>query len=272
MKKLSIVVLSLSVAFFTVGLFSSCSSKKSDEIVVKVGLTDEFHPEWVEVAKIVKDKGIKLELVKFTDYVQPNAALASGDIDLNSFQHYAFLNNEIKTKGYKIVAIGDTILDPIGLYSNKIKSIKELKKGDTIALPNDVTNGGRSLLVLQTAGLIKVSPKSGYLPSVSDIVSNPLNLKFIEVEAAQTPRLLDDVTAAFINGAHAVDAKINPEKDSILLEKQISGQQNPYINVIAARIEDKDNAVYKEIVDAYHSQQVREVILKEFKGAHQPAW
>ncbi|MDR1952087.1 MAG: MetQ/NlpA family ABC transporter substrate-binding protein [Elusimicrobiota bacterium] len=271
MKKISIAVLALAVGIAGIAAFSSCA-KKTDEIVVKVGIVGDNNPQWEVIKKNLAKEGIKIELVKFGDYVLPNQALASGEIDLNAFQHYAYLNNEIKTKGYKITAIGKTIIAPIGLYSKKIKSISELKKGDTIAIPNDVVNGGRALLVLQVAGLIKVHPKGGYLPNVSDITSNPLDLKFIQVEAAQTPRLLDDVTAAFINGGHAVDAGLNPERDSLLLEKQEEGQDNPYINIIAARTEDKDNPIYKKIVDAYHTDEVKAVILKDFKGAYQPAW
>lgn len=270
MKKLSIAV--AVAVLFSIGILASCSSKKTDEIVVKVGITDASHPQWDEIGKILAKKGIKLELVQFGDYVQPNAALNTGELDLNAFQHYAYLANEIKTKGYKLVPIGQTVIAPEGLYSKKIKSIDELKKGDKIALPNDVVNGGRAYLVLEVAGLIKLKDKAGALPNKSDIISNPLNLQFVEVEAAQTPRLLDDVTAAFINGGHAVDAGLNPAKDSILLEKQVEGQTNPYINVIVVREADKDNEIYKEVVDAYHTEAVKEIILKEFKGAYQPAW
>ncbi|MDR2772724.1 MAG: MetQ/NlpA family ABC transporter substrate-binding protein [Elusimicrobiota bacterium] len=268
-KKLSVLVLSL---FLAGVVWTGCAKKNSDEIVVKIGITQDFHPQWDEVSKILKKEGIKLELVKFSDYSQPNLALASGEIDLNAFQHYAFLEGEIKAKGYKLTPIGDTIITPLGLYSQKIKSVSELKNGDSIAIPSDSVNGGRALLVLQTAGLIKVDTKGGYLPNVKDITSNPLHLKIIEVEAAQLPRLLPDVTAAFINGGHAVDAGLNPQKDSILLEKQEAGKQNPYINVIVARTADKDNPVYKKVVDAFHTDEVREVILKEFKGAYSPAW
>ncbi|MDR2709706.1 MAG: MetQ/NlpA family ABC transporter substrate-binding protein, partial [Elusimicrobiota bacterium] len=254
------------------GVFSSCSKKNSDEIVVRVGLVGEKNPQWDLIKEKVKKDNIKLELVKFGDYVQPNAALQNGEIDMNAFQHFAFLENEIKTKNYQIVSIGKTIIAPIGLFSKKIQDISELKQGDSIAIPNDVVNGGRALLVLQTAGLIKVSPKGGKLPSVSDITDNPLKLKFVEVEAAQTPRLLDDVTAAFINGGHAVDAGLNPERDSLLLERQEEGQDNPYINLIAVRADDINNPIFLKIVDAYHSDDVEEVILKEFNGAYLPAW
>lgn len=270
MKNRNIAVLSVLIAVFIAAGFIACGKNKAN--TVKVGVNGDTHPQWNLVAEKLKKDGIIIELVKFGDYVQPNAALANKEIDINAFQHYAYLNNEIKTKGYKITPIGKTIIAPLGLYSKKILSASELKKGDKIAIPNDVVNGGRALLVLQVAGIIKVDPKGGALPNVSDIISNPLNLKFVEVEAAQTPRLLDDVAAAFINGGHAVDAGLNPTDDSILLERQIEGVDNPYINIIAARTEDKDNPVFKKIVEAYQADDVEVVILKEFKGAYLPAW
>jgi D-methionine transport system substrate-binding protein len=270
MKKIGILVLAL---FSVVIVLSACGGQKDkDSTVVKVGLVGDKNPQWDLIAQKLKEEGIKLELVKFGDYVQPNAALANGEIDMNAFQHVAFLENEIKVKGYKITAIADTIIAPIGLYSKKITSVSQLKPGDSIALPSDVTNGSRALMLLQEAGIIRLKVSAGNLPSVADITANPLKLKFIEVEAAQTPRLLDDVTAAFINGGHAVDAGLNPEKDSILLETPSEDKANPYVNVIVVRTDDKDNPIYKKIVDAYHSDDVKAVIAKEFKGAYLPAW
>ncbi|MDR0823170.1 MAG: MetQ/NlpA family ABC transporter substrate-binding protein [Endomicrobium sp.] len=272
MKKISIAVFALAVVVLTAGVFTSCSKKKSNEIIVKVGVTGESHAQWDVVAKNLAKEGIKIELVKFGDYTQPNQSLSDGEIDLNAFQHYAFLNNEIKVKGYKLSPIGKTIIAPIGMYSKKIKSAKELKSGDKIAIPNDLVNGGRALLVLQAAGIITVNPKGGALPNVSDITSNPLKIKFVEVEAAQTPRLLEDVAASFINGGHAVDAGFNPSRDSLLLEKQEEGKDNPYINVIAARTADINNPTYKRVVEAFQTDEVEQVILKEYKGVYQPAW
>ncbi|MDR2860207.1 MAG: MetQ/NlpA family ABC transporter substrate-binding protein [Elusimicrobiota bacterium] len=272
MKKFNIAVLFLAAIVLSIGAFAGCA-KKSNEVVVKIGVTGESLEQWKPVIKNLAKEGIKVELVKFGDYIQPNAALASGEIDLNAFQHYAFLNNEIKVKGYKLTPIGETHISPLGMYSKKIKSVSELKKGDSIAIANDVINGGRALLVLQSAGLIKLKTGSGALPNVEDIISNPLNLKFIQVESAQTPRLLDDVTAAFINGNFAVDAGFNPDRDSLLIEKQQEGESsNPYINVIVARTEDKDNPIYKKVVEAFQTDEVEEVFLKEYKGVYKPAW
>lgn len=272
MKKTAVVALSLALTIFVLGAFIGCSKKESSGVTVKIGVTGDAHPQWDYIKKTLAKEGINIELVKFSDYVQPNAALANGEVDLNAFQTFIFLNHEKEVKGYKIVAIGKTIIAPLGLFSKKIKSISEFKKGDTIALPSDVTTTGRGLYVLQKAGLIKLAPTGKALPNVNNITSNPLGLKFIFAEAAQTPRLLDDVTAAFINGGHAVDAGFNPQKDSILIEKQEEGEDNPYINTIVAREADKDNPIYKRIVDEYHTPAVRDIILKEFKEAYQPAW
>jgi D-methionine transport system substrate-binding protein len=264
--------LSIGVSFGTFDVFASAKKEAPDEKVVKIGIVGDAADQWKPVIAQLAGEGIRIELVEFTEYVLPNRALQDGEIDLNSFQHYAYLNNEIKTKGYTLTPIGETLLAPLGLYSQKIKSVSEIKEGDKIALPNDVVNGGRSYRVLEKAGLIKIPESAGPTPSKLDITENPLKLDFVEVEAAQTPRLLPDVTAAFINGGHAVNAGLNPERDSIALEKQSGGSQNPYINIIAVRTDRKDDPVFKRIVDAYHSDAVKEVLQTVYKGAFIPAW
>ncbi|MGE5629947.1 MAG: MetQ/NlpA family ABC transporter substrate-binding protein [Caulobacteraceae bacterium] len=251
---------------------SSSAPAKAEPVTIKLGVVGENNEQWKPVIAALAKENITLELVKFADYTLPNQALADGEIDLNAFQHYAFLNNEVKDKGLKLTAIGETIIAPLGLYSKKIKSIKELKEGDKIAIPNDATNGGRSLKVLESAGLIKVKPEAGYLPTVNDITENPLKLEFIEVEAAQTAGLLPDVAAAIINGGHAVDAGLSPQTDAIYLETVAEGSDNPYINIIVARTEDKDKEVYKKVVDAFRTDEVAEVIKTTYKGAYIPAW
>lgn len=271
MKKVLLLVLALGL------LFVSCKGKEdknssTQQKTIKVGVVGEHNELWEPIIKAFAEKGTTIELVKFADYTLPNQALADKEIDLNSFQHYAFLNNEVKDKGLKIVAIGETILAPLGLYSQKIKSLDELKDGDKIAIPSDATNGGRSLKVLEAAGLIKVRPEAGYVPELKDITENPKHLDFYEVEAAVTASLLPDVAAAIINGAHAVDAGLYPEKDAVYLETQQEGSQNPYINIIVAREEDKENPVYKEVIDVFHTDAVAEVIAEVYRGAYIPAW
>lgn len=272
-KKLLSILLSGVLILSLAGCGAKEADKESKEnTVIKVGVVGENTDQWEPVIKKLGEEGIKLELVTFSDYSQPNQALADKEIDLNSFQHYAYLNKDIEDRGFDLSVIGETIIAPLGLYSNKIKSLDELKEGDSIAIPSDATNGGRSLKVLETAGIIKVKESAGYTPTLSDITENPKNIKFVEVEAAQTPRLLDDVAAAFINGGHAVDAGFNPNEDAIYLEKANEGSDNPYINVIVARTEDKDNETYKKVVDAYRSDEVAKVIKEQYKGAYLPTW
>lgn len=251
---------------------TSSEPAKEEAVTVKLGVVGENNEQWEPVIAALAKENIKLELVKFTDYTLPNQALADGEIDLNAFQHYAFLNNEVKDKGLELTAIGETIIAPLGLYSKKVKSVSELKEGDKIAIPNDATNGGRSLKVLEAAGLIKVRPEAGYVPTVNDIVENPKKLEFYEVEAAQTSGLLPDVAAAIINGGHAVDAGLYPQTDAIYLETVSEGSDNPYINIIVARTADKDKDVYKKIVDTFRTDEVAEVIQTAYKGAYLPAW
>ena len=226
------------------------SSKAEGDTTIKIGVVGENNEQWTPVIDAMAKEGITVELVKFADYSLPNRALNDGEIDLNAFQHKAYLANDIKDNGYKIEAIGDTIVAPLGVYSKKIADLSELKDGDTIAIPSDATNGGRALKVLESAGVIKVNPDAGYTPTL----------------------LLPDVAAAVINGGHAVDNGLNPENDSIFLEKVQEGTDNPYVNVIVARSEDKDNENYKKIVKAYQSDDVKKVIEDVYKGAYLPAW
>lgn len=244
----------------------------TEPITVKIGVVGENNEQWTPVKEALAKENIVIELVKFSDYSLPNQALADGEIDLNAFQHYAFLDNEIENRGLELSVIGESIIAPLGVYSTKIEDIKELKKGDKIAIPNDATNGGRSLKVLEAAGLITVNPDVGYLPILNDITANPLSIEFIEVEAAQTPSLLPDVAAAIINGGHAVDASYIPSDDAIYLEAVVEGSDNPYINVIVARTIDKDNETYAKVVSTFQTDEVSEVIGTTYKGAYLPAW
>lgn len=260
------------LAVTSIFALGGCGSSTANKDVVKIGVVGENNKHWEEAAKLLEKQGINIELVKFGDFNQPNQALEYGEIDLNAFQHYAFLNNEIEEKGYKIEAIGESIIAPLGLYSKTLTSIDELKDGDKVAIPNDTTNEGRALKMLETAGLITVKEDAGYTPTIKDIAENPKNIEFVEVEAAQTPRLLDDVEAAIINGTHAIDAGFNIKEDSIYLESPSSDSKNPFINVIVARTEDKDNEIYNKIVDTFRSEEVKKVIDDEYKGAYIASW
>ena len=259
MRKAVIVALALAL-----GLFAG-SALAQDKI--KVGTTtgaDVFILE--KVAEVAKTKGLEVEIVEFSDYQLPNAALAEGEIDLNSFQHVPFLDEFVKEKRVDLVAIGFTYISPIGFFSKKYKSIDELKDGDIVAIPNDATNGGRSLLLLQRAGVIKLRPEAGLVGTPYDVVENPKNLKFIEVDASQTPNARDDAAIAAINNTFSVEHGLDPLNDPIFLEDF----ESPYANIIVARGADKDNPVYKKFVESYQSQEVAEFILDHFKGATLP--
>ena len=239
---------------------------------VKLGLVGDDTRVWDNVKERLAKDGIELEYVKFTEYSQPNAALADGSIDLNAFQHQIFLDSYLQEhKDQELVSIGNTVNAPLGVYSKKIKDIKDLKEGDTVAIPSDPTNGGRALRLLQTAGLIKVDEAKGYKPTVSDIKENMLNLKIQELDASQTARALDDVTASIINSGVAVDAGYTPSKDAIYLEP-VDKSSKPYVNIIVARKKDAENATYKKIVEAYQTEDTKKVIEEVSKGSLLPAW
>lgn len=231
---------------------------------IKVGVTAGPHAQIFEqVKKIAEKDGLKIQIVEFSDYVQPNAALAAGDLDANSYQHKPYLDQQVKDRGYKLVSAGYTVNYPIGLYSKKVKNLTDLKEGAKFGIPNDPTNGGRVLLVLQDKGLIKLRPEAGLKATPLDVIDNPKKLKFVELDAAQLARSLDDLDAAAINTNFALSAGLNPAKDAIAQESA----KSPYVNLIAVREQDKDKAWVAKLVKAYHSDEIRKYIQTEFKGA-----
>ena len=244
----------------------------AEPIIVTVGVVGDNKDEWDKVNENLASENITVELVEFSDYNTPNRALNDGEINLNAFQHYAFFNNEIAEFGYDLVSIGDTILAQLNLYSDKISSPDELKDGDSIAIPNDITNGGRALKNLETIGLIELDPAAGYTPSVNDITKNDLHLKFVELDAATIVPALPDVTAAIINGNYIVDNGMSTS-DAIWQESlENLAPDNPYINLIAARTEHKDNEIYAKVVEAYHQENVAKVILEKYNSAYIPVF
>lgn len=239
---------------------------------VKVALYGEKNPQWDHLKKVLKEKvNITLELQNYTDYVTPNTAVDEGSADINAFQTIAYLEKFNEEKGTKLVSIGYTILQPLGIYSNKVKNVSEVKKGDTVIIPNGASNGGRALRLLQEAGLIKVDASKGLLPSIADVTENPLELDIKEVDAAQTIRSLDDATLALANGDVALDSGKSPKDDAILLEK-VSEESKPYYNAIVSHEKNKDNDVLKTIVKYYQTDEVAQLIEKEDKGASLPIW
>lgn len=269
MKKLFTTII-LSFGAFVLAACGN-SANNAENQTVKLGVVGEDQDVWDFVAEKLEADGITLELVKFTDYNQPNNALAEGEVDLNSFQHQIFLDNYNEERGTDLTAIANTVIAPLGIYSDKIEDVAEIKEGDAIAIPNDVTNGGRALLLLQTAGLITVDPEAGAIPTVNDITDNPLNLEIQELDAAQTARSLPDVAASIINSGMAVDAGFVPQEDAVFLEP-VDDNSEPYINIIVARSEDVNNELYQKVVKAYQAEDTKEVIEETSKGASIPAW
>lgn len=246
---------------------AAASSALAEDI--KVGVTPGEHANIMEkVAEVAKTKGLNIDIIEFSDYVVPNQALNDGDIQANSFQHQPYLDNQIADRKFDLVSIGTTITTPMGVYSKKVKSLDELKDGDTVAIPNDPTNGGRALLVLASKGLIKFKDDAGIKVTPADIIENPKKIEFSELDAAQLPRSLDDVDAAVINTNYAMEAGLNPKKDAIAIE----GEKSPYANIIVVRSADKDAPWAKTLVEAYHDESIRKFINDEYKGALIPSW
>jgi D-methionine transport system substrate-binding protein len=236
---------------------------------LKVGVTGGPHAQIFEVVKKVAERdGLKIQVVEFSDYVQPNAALAAGDLDLNSYQHLPYLQQQIKDRGYKFVSVGYTVTFPMGIYSKKVKALSELPNGARIGAPNDPTNGGRGLLLLQSQGLIKLRADAGLKATPLDIIENPRKLKIVELDAAQLPRALGDLDAAAINGNYAESAGLDPKRDGIAVE----GPTGPYANIIAVREQDKDKPWVAKLLKAYHSDEVKKFIKTTFKDSVITAW
>ena len=227
---------------------------------ITVGVTPFPHKDIMEIAKpLLEKEGYTLKIQEFTDYVQPNMALAEKSLDANFFQHIPYLDNMNAEKKLDLAWIAKVHIEPLGLYSKKIKSLDELKSGDTIAVPSDPTNGARALRLLENNGIIKL--KEGELVTARDIVENPTGLKFIELDAAQLPRTLEDVTASVINTNFASEAGLIPSRDAIVIE----GKDSPYANVLVIRAADKDTPMAKALIKAVNSPEVREYITKELE-------
>ncbi|MFD2598621.1 methionine ABC transporter substrate-binding lipoprotein MetQ [Sphingobacterium corticis] len=256
----------------TVSIFSACGSNATDENTIRVGIVAGPEKDIAETAKkVAKEQyNLEVELVTFNDYVMPNEALSTGDIDANAFQHTPYLSEQSKQRGYKLAAVGNTFVYPIIAYSKKIKSLDQLSANATIAIPNDPTNGGRSLLMLQEQGLIKLKDGVGILPKVIDITENPKNLRILELEAPQLPKVLDDqeVTIAIINNNFAAQAGLNAEEFGLFRE----GKESPYVNLIVTREDNKDLEKVKNFVKAYQSEEVEKKAQELFKGQAIKGW
>lgn len=252
------------------GASSGASSAASGAKTLKVGATAVPHAEILEAAKpLLEKEGITLEIVEFNDYVQPNLALNDKELDANFFQHEPYLKNFMdEHKEVKLKNAAGIHIEPMGVYSKKITKLDELKDGATIAIPNDPTNGGRSLLLLEKAGIIKLKEGVGEKATVGDIAENKKNIKFQEVEAAQVPRTLDDVDAAVINSNFAMQVNLDPTKDAMFTEDSTS----PYVNIIAVREGDENRPEIQALIKVLHSDEIKQFITEKYKGAVVPAF
>ena len=250
------------------GFLAGCGNKEELE-TIRLGVNSDEDEVWKLIASQLREEGVRLEIISFGDYTRPNLALAEGEIDLNAFQHYAFFNKFKEEHGLDLTAIGETVIAPLGIYSKKIESLGELDQGATIALPNDESNLARGLVLLERAGLLELEKKE--LPGLKDIRKNSLDLEIKELDASIIARALEDVDAAIINSGFAVDSGLNPREDSIFLEP-IDEASRPYINIIAARTEDRDREIFKKIVSLYQTDEVEELIDEIYGGGQEVAW
>jgi D-methionine transport system substrate-binding protein len=239
--------------------------------VLTVAATAIPHAEILNFIKPqLKAQGVDLEVKEFSDYVQPNAAVEDKQLDANFFQHQPYLDSYNQSHGSHLVAVPDSKVhvEPFGAYSSKIKSVKELKDGATVAIPNDPTNGGRALLLLAKQGLIELKDTHILTPTVLDVVKNPKNLQFRELEAPLLPRALADVDIALINTNYALEAKLNPTRDALFIESADS----PYANLVVTRAERVNDPLIAKLVKALHTPEVKKFIQDKYKGAIVPAF
>jgi D-methionine transport system substrate-binding protein len=262
MKKLLLSIIIITLAIIGAGCAEKTSEGK-ETTTVKLGVSGTDTRIWDFVAKKAEKEGINIEIVSFSDYVAPNTALAEGEIDVNAFQTVAYFDVFIKEHKLDLVPIATTVLAPMGIYSEKHKDIKDIPDGAKIALPNDASNQGRALLLLQEAGLIELPKDFDPNGDLTQIKNNPKNIEFVPVVPAQTPRALPDVAASVINNGIAGDAGLSPLNDAIFHESETA---TPYLNIIAVQAKDKDNKTYKRIAELYQSEDTAEFIEKEYKG------
>ncbi len=245
----------------------SDSSKAKTE-TVKLGVVGSIYEDlWASAKETLQKEGIDLQIVQFSDYVTPNNALNNGEIDLNAFQHRIYLASEVQSYGYAIEPIGNTFIIPLNLYSSKVSALRDIKDGDTIAIPDDVTNGGRALKVLEAAGLIKIKDSAGFSPTVDDIESYTVKITIEELKANTIPSALSDVTAAVVNGNYALDFGLKTSE--AIYQDSVLDEEN-YWNLIAARsadLKDADKvAVYKKVVEAFQSDATEKVFNDTYGG------
>lgn len=272
MKKLLIGALALaSIAVIAAG----CGGEKKaapaadKKVALKVGATAVPHAEILNhiKASLAKD-GVNMEVIEFSDYVKPNLSLNDKELDANFFQHEPYLNKFVAERKMNLVSAGKVHIEPMGIYSKKIKDIKAVPNGSKIAIPNDPTNGGRALAILQSANLLKLKDGVGVNATVGDITGNDKKLNIVEIEAALLPRSMDDVDLSVINSNFAMEAKLNPVKDSLFTEPK----ESPYANIVAVRKGDEKRPEIQKLMKALQSPEVKKFIEEKYKGAVVPAF
>ena len=253
----------LIAAFAAVAAFSAHAE------TLTVAASPVPHAEILEFVKpALAKEGVDLKVKVFTDYIQPNVQVAEKRLDANFFQHQPYLDEFNKAKGTSLVAVTGVHLEPLGAYSSKIKKIEELPGGANVVIPNDATTGGRALLLLAKAGVITLKDPTNILSTIKDIAQNPKDLKFRELEAATIPRVLTQVDLALINTNYALEAKLDPSKDALVIE----GNDSPYVNILVSRADNKDSDAMKKLAAALHSPEVKQFITEKYKGAVLPAF
>lgn len=268
MKKLGLVLL---ISVLGLSLFTGCAAKGSDDKTIIVGASPTPHGEILAVAgEVLKEEGYTLEVKEFTDYVQPNLTLENKELDANFFQHLPYLEDFNVKNNTKLVSAGAIHYEPLGLYPGKVKTLDAIVSGSTIAIPNDTTNEARALLLLQTIGLIKVDPNAGLEATPKDVIENPKNIAFKELEAAQLARSLPDVDLAVINGNYAIEAGLNAGTDAIAKEEKDSLAAQTYANIVAVRAGDEKSPKTLALMKALQSEKVKTFIEDTYKGAVVP--
>jgi len=251
-------------------ILAGCGDKEVDSNKIKIGVMAGAEAQVAEVAaKVAKEKyNLDVELVTFTDYVTPNAALDDGSVDINAFQHKPYLDQQISDRGYKLAIAGNSFVYPIAGYSKQVTSVDQIADGSRIAVPNDPTNLGRSLLLLEQQGLLKLRADTGLSGTIRDIVENPKNITIVELDAAQLPRSLDDVALSIINTTYASSIDLTPEKDGIFVEDK----KSPYVNLIVARADNVESEKVQNFVKAYQTDEVYKAASEIFKGGVVKGW
>ncbi|UUX34494.1 MetQ/NlpA family ABC transporter substrate-binding protein [Fundicoccus culcitae] len=270
MKKFIKNIFVVIVALFSLIVVSNGTVQAQDTVDVKIGLTGSDSKVWNYIKEEAAKEGINLELLYFDSYPLPNRALAEKEIDINAFQHHIYLEKEIEEFDYDITVIGETVFAPLAFYSEKITDLSEVKDGDIVAIPDDTTNGGRALKLLETHGFIEIDPAAELTPTINDITNYLVDIEIIELAATNIPATLPDVTFAAVNSGVASNAGFTVDQ-ALEIEEATAGE-NPYINVIVVRTEDKDNEVYNRLVELYQTDEVKEIIAEESNGTSVPAW